>query len=50
MSDEVKELLMRELELSGEDVYTVAGPLDLSGLWGLYELSRPTSRSVFPPR
>ncbi len=48
MSEEVKRLLMRELELSGEDVYTVAGPLDLSGLWGLYELNRPDLKERLP--
>ncbi len=48
MSDEVKRLLMRELELSAEDVYTVAGPLDLSGLWGLYELNRPDLKERLP--
>ncbi len=48
MSDEVKRLLMRELELSAEDVYIVAGPLDLSGLWGLYELNRPDLKERLP--
>jgi polyphosphate kinase len=41
MSDEVLELLCRELELNDSDVYVVDGPLDLSGLWGLYGLDRP---------
>ncbi len=48
MSEEVKLLLMRELELGEEDVYTVAGPLDLSGLWGLYELNRPDLKERLP--
>ncbi|MGA7988659.1 MAG: polyphosphate kinase 1 [Candidatus Dormiibacterota bacterium] len=48
MSDEVQRLLMRELELSEEDVYTVEGPLDLSGLWGLYELNRPDLKERLP--
>jgi polyphosphate kinase len=48
MSDEVQRLLMRELELGEEDVYTVAGPLDLSGLWGLYELNRPDLKERLP--
>ena len=39
---------MRELELSAEDVYTVAGPLDLSGLWGIYELNRPDLKERLP--
>ena len=41
-SDEVIELLMRELELDRDDVYTVAAPLDLGGLWDLYpRVDRP---------
>jgi polyphosphate kinase len=48
MSEEVERLLMRELELSAEDVYTVAGPLDLSGLWGLYEINRPDLKERLP--
>jgi polyphosphate kinase len=41
MSDEVLELLCRELQLTDSDVYVADGPLDLSGLWGLYELEKP---------
>ena len=41
MSDEVLELLCRELELTDSDVYVVEGPLGLSGLWSLYGLDRP---------
>ncbi|HMG26366.1 MAG TPA: polyphosphate kinase 1, partial [Acidimicrobiia bacterium] len=41
MSDEVLELLCRELDLTDSDVYVVDGPLGLSGLWGLYGLDRP---------
>jgi polyphosphate kinase len=48
MSEEVERLLMRELELSAEDVYTVPGPLDLSGLWGLYEVNRPDLKERLP--
>jgi polyphosphate kinase len=40
-SDEVAELLMRELELEPDDVYRVDGPLDLGGLWAVHELDRP---------
>ena len=41
-SDEVIDLLMRELELDRDDVYTVAAPLDLGGLWDLYpRVDRP---------
>jgi polyphosphate kinase len=41
MSDEVLELLCRELDLTDSDVYVVDGPLGLSGLWALYGLDRP---------
>lgn len=40
MSDEVLELLVRELEITDDDVYRVAGPLGLEGLWSLYGLDR----------
>jgi polyphosphate kinase len=41
MSDEVLELLCRELELTNPDVYVVDGPLDLGALWSLYGLEKP---------
>ncbi|MGH8896626.1 MAG: RNA degradosome polyphosphate kinase [Egibacteraceae bacterium] len=41
MSPELRELLTRELDLAADAVYVVDGPLDLSGLWGLYDLDRP---------
>jgi polyphosphate kinase len=41
MSDEVRELLRRELDLGPDDVYVVEGPLDLRGLWAVHELHRP---------
>jgi polyphosphate kinase len=41
MSDEVRDLLLRELQLSPSDVYLVDGPIDLGGLWSVYELERP---------
>ncbi len=41
MTDEVRELLVRELELHPDDLYDVPGPLDLSGLFALYALDRP---------
>ena len=41
MSEEVLELLCRELELSEQHVNIVDAPLDLSGLWALYALDRP---------
>ena len=40
-SAEVRGLLTRELELSDDDLYEYAGPLDLSGLWTLQDLDRP---------
>ncbi|MBI2704415.1 MAG: RNA degradosome polyphosphate kinase [Actinobacteria bacterium] len=41
MSDEIRELLQRELDVEDEDVYAMAGPLDLSGLWSVHGLDRP---------
>ncbi len=41
MSDEVRDLLLRELQLSPSDIYIVEGPIDLGGLWSVYELDRP---------
>ena len=41
MSDEARDLLERELEVEPNDVYVVAGPLGLSGLWALHDLDRP---------
>jgi polyphosphate kinase len=41
MSQEVLDLLIRELELDASDVYRVDGLLDLSSLWFIYGLDRP---------
>jgi polyphosphate kinase len=41
MSPSVLDLLVRELELDPDDVYTVDGPLDLSGLWDIHRIDRP---------
>ncbi|MFN8026506.1 MAG: RNA degradosome polyphosphate kinase [Acidimicrobiia bacterium] len=41
MTDDVLELLCRELELAEADVTVLDGPLDLSGLWSLYSVERP---------
>jgi polyphosphate kinase len=41
MSDEVRKLLQRELDVGDEDVYAQIGPLDLSGLWAVHALDRP---------
>jgi polyphosphate kinase len=41
MSDRVLDLLVRELEITAQEVYRSAAPLDLAGLWALTELDRP---------
>ena len=41
MSTEVLELLLRELGLTKEDVYTTDALLDLGRLWSIVELDRP---------
>ncbi|HJQ76531.1 MAG TPA: polyphosphate kinase 1 [Acidimicrobiia bacterium] len=41
MPGDVLDLLMREMGASEDDVYRVDGPLDLAGLWGLYDVDRP---------
>jgi polyphosphate kinase len=46
MSVEARELLVRELEVSPDDVYVVDGPLDLSGLWAVNGLDRPELKSL----
>src|SRR4051794_14729641 len=49
-SDEVRELLRRELDVDDEDIYLAAGPLDLGGLWSLHELDRPDLKDpVYTP-
>ncbi|MBM3672717.1 MAG: RNA degradosome polyphosphate kinase [Actinobacteria bacterium] len=41
MTDEVLDVLLRELELPAAAVVTVDAPLDLTGLWDVYALDRP---------
>src|SRR5262249_46863869 len=41
VTDEVRELLQRELDVDDDDVYHFAGPVDLGGLWALHDLDRP---------
>jgi polyphosphate kinase len=41
MTQEVRELLQRELDLGEEDTYCLVGPLDLGGLWSVHSLDRP---------
>ena len=50
MSEEVRRLLVRELELHPDDLYEVDGPLDLSGLWALHALDRPDLKDEQWPR
>ena len=50
MSTEVRERLVRELELDEDDLYDVDGPLDLTGLWAMWELNRPELKDEpWPP-
>jgi polyphosphate kinase len=50
MPEETRDLLVRELDLEPADVYVVEGPLDLTGLWALYELDRPDLKEEpWPP-
>jgi polyphosphate kinase len=41
MSEHVLDLLTRELEITEDDVHLLPAPLDLTGLWTLYDLDRP---------
>jgi polyphosphate kinase len=41
MTEEVRTLLVRELDLADEDVYESPGPLDHTSLWQVYALDRP---------
>jgi polyphosphate kinase len=41
MSAEIRDLLLRELELSHDEMYEIEGPLDLTGLWVVNGLDRP---------
>jgi polyphosphate kinase len=47
MNPQVLELLIRELDISSQDVYTLPSPLDLTGLSDIGSLPRPELR--FPP-
>jgi polyphosphate kinase len=55
MPEEIRDLLIRELDLSPENVYEIDGLLDLDSLWQLYGIDRPDLKdvpwpSVVPPR
>ena len=41
ITDEVRDLLQRELDLGDDDTYRLEGPLDLGGLWSVHALDRP---------
>jgi polyphosphate kinase len=41
ITQSVRELLQRELDVSDDDTYQLAGPLDLGGLWSVHALDRP---------
>ncbi|CAN5225137.1 RNA degradosome polyphosphate kinase [soil metagenome] len=50
VGDDVRELLQRELDVDDDDVYVLAGPLDLGGLWAVHGLDRPYLKDrVFSP-
>jgi polyphosphate kinase len=44
MSEEVRALLARELEVGPEDIFETGALLDLAGLWALLDLDRPDLR------
>jgi polyphosphate kinase len=50
MSDEVRTLLQRELDVADDDVYVHTGPLDLSGLWSVHGLDRPDLKDALYQR
>jgi len=41
MSPDLRDLLVRELDLTPDDLYESAAPVDLGGLWGVVSLDRP---------
>ena len=50
VSDEVRDLLVRELDVTDEEVELHAGPLDLGGLWAVHGLDRPDLKDpVYTP-
>lgn len=46
MNPQVLELLIRELDISTQDVYTLPSPLDLTGLQDIASLARPELRNA----
>ncbi len=47
MGDSILAMLAEELEVDPTSVYPMRGPLDLAGLWSLYDLDRPDLK--YPP-
>jgi polyphosphate kinase len=41
ITEEVRQLLQRELDVGEGDTYRLIGPLDLGGLWSVHALDRP---------
>lgn len=41
MEPELRDLLLRKLDLAPDRLYAIDGPLDLSGLWSVHDLDRP---------
>jgi polyphosphate kinase len=55
IDEETLDLLVRELDLDDGDVYVFRAPLDLGGLWNLWDVARPDLKdeprqSMAPPR
>jgi polyphosphate kinase len=55
MSSDLRDMLLHELDLGPEEVFEIDAPLDLGGLWGVYDLDRPdlheeTWQPMTPPR
>jgi polyphosphate kinase len=55
MGDDLRDLLVRELDLSADDLYETRAPVDLGGLWGVVALDRPDLHAeawapMTPPR
>ncbi|MBK8988887.1 MAG: polyphosphate kinase 1 [Chloroflexi bacterium] len=49
--DDIRDLLLTNLQMNAYDVYTFNGPLGLSSLWELHKLERPELKDVsFRPR
>jgi polyphosphate kinase len=41
ISTDLRDMLLHELDVGAEDLFTIAAPLDLGGLWGVHQLDRP---------